>query len=208
MYSIRSLDRLINQLTRLPGIGERTARRLAFYILKQSETEVARLVDAIKTTKEKVKRCSVCNNFCEDEPCPICRDERRDRKTICAVEEPQDVLLFERMREYYGLYHVLGGAISPLRGINPEDLDIDKFFQRVKNCGIQEVILATNPDVEGEATAIYISKLFQPLQIKVTRLAHGLPVGGDLEFADEITLTHAFRGRKEIEMEEDFQIFK
>ncbi|MBE0479026.1 recombination protein RecR [Candidatus Aerophobetes bacterium] len=201
MYSIRSLDRLINQLTRFPGIGERTARRLAFYILRQPQEEITRLVDAIKAVKEKVKRCSVCNNFSEDEPCSICRNERRDRMSICVVEEPQDVLLFERTREHQGLYHVLGGAISPLRGVNPEHLDIDNLLQRIKNGSIKEVILATDPDTEGEATAIYLSRLFQPLNVKVTRLAHGLPAGGDLEFADEITLTHAFRGRKEMEKE-------
>lgn len=199
MYSINSLDRLINQLTRFPGIGERTARRLAFYILRQPEGEVVRLVDAIKGVKEKVKRCSVCNNFSENNPCAICRDERRDKSTVCVVEEPQDVLLFERIREYQGLYHVLGGAISPLKGVNPEDLGVDSLLQRIKNGNIKEIILATNPDTEGEATAIYISRLLQSSKIKVTRLAHGLPAGGDLEFADEITLTHAFRGRKGME---------
>ena len=199
MYSIRSLDRLINQLTRLPGIGERTARRLAFYILRQPREESIRLADAIKTVIEKVKRCSLCNSFSESELCPICRDEKRDRKSLCVVEKPQDILLFERIRDYQGLYHVLGGAISPLKGINPEDLSIDVLVERVQNEGIGEVILATDPDTEGEATAIYIAKLLQSLNVKVTRLAHGLPAGGDLEFADEITLTHALRGRKEME---------
>jgi len=201
MYYIRSLDRLINRLTRFPGIGERTARRLAFYILRQPQDEVRSLVDAIKAVKERVITCSICNNFSETDPCAICRDERRDKTTICVVEEPQDVLLFEKIREYKGLYHVLGGAISPLKGVNPEDIRIDALLQRVKNGNIKEIILATDPDTEGEATAIYISKLFRPLRIKVTRLAHGLPAGGDLEFADEITLTHALRGRKEMEEE-------
>lgn len=204
MYYINSLDRLINQLTRLPGIGERSARRLAFYILKQPQQEATRLVDAIKTVKERVKRCSICNNFSEEDPCPICRDEKRNRSVICVVEEPQDVFLFERIREYRGLYHVLGGAISPLKGINPESLNINSLLKRVENGGIKEVILATDPDTEGEATAIYLFKLLQSLRVKVSRLAHGLPAGGDLEFADEITLTHALRGRKE--MEEEWEI--
>ncbi|MCD6574572.1 recombination protein RecR [Candidatus Aerophobetes bacterium] len=204
MYYINSLDRLINQLTRLPGIGERSARRLAFYILKQPQQEAARLVDAIKTVKERVKRCSICNNFSEEDPCPICRDEKRNRSVICVVEEPQDVFLFERIREYQGLYHVLGGAISPLKGINPESLNINSLLKRVENGGVKEVILATDPDTEGEATAIYLFKLLQSLRVKVSRLAHGLPAGGDLEFADEITLTHALRGRKE--MEEEWEI--
>lgn len=204
MYYINSLDRLINQLTRLPGIGERSARRLAFYILKQPQQEATRLVDAIKTVKERVKRCSICNNFSEEDPCPICRDEKRNRSVICVVEEPQDVFLFERIREYRGLYHVLGGAISPLKGINPESLNINSLLKRVENGGVKEVILATDPDTEGEATAIYLFKLLQSLRVKVSRLAHGLPAGGDLEFADEITLTHALRGRKE--MEEEWEI--
>jgi len=198
MYSIRALDNLIARLTRLPGVGERTARRLAFHILKQPDEEAIHLADAIKTVKEKVKRCSICNNFCENDPCSICKDERRDRTTICVVEEPQDVLLFERIREYHGLYHVLGGSISPLKGVNPEDLAIEPLLNRLKNGNVKEVILATDPDTEGEATAIYISRLLHPLKIKITRLAHGLPAGGDLEFADEITLTHALRGRREI----------
>lgn len=199
MYSIKSLDKLISQLIRLPGIGERSARRLAFYILKQPREEVMQLADAIKMVKEKVLTCSVCHNFSEIDPCSICRDERRDKSSICVVEEPQDVALFEKIKEYRGLYHVLGGAISPLKGINPDDLAIDTLLSRVKNGNIKEIILATDPNPEGEATAIYISKLLQPLGIKVTRLAHGLPVGGDLEFADEITITHAYRGRRSVE---------
>lgn len=201
MYYVKSLNRLINQLTKLPGIGERTARRLAFYILKQPQEETIHLVNAIRVLKQKVKRCNICNNFSEDNPCSICRDEKRDRTVICVVEEPQDVLLFERIKDYHGLYHVLGGAISPLKGISPEDLSIDAFSQRVKNENIREVILATNLDTEGEATAIYISKLLQSSKLRVTRLAHGLPVGGDIEFADEITLTYALRGRKQMEEE-------
>lgn len=198
MYSIKSLDNLIARLTRLPGIGERSARRLAFYILKQPIEEANHLADAIKMVKEKVKRCSICNNFSEFDPCAICRDEKRDKSTICVVEEPQDVLLFEKIKEYHGLYHVLGGSISPLNGVNPEDLSIHLLLQRVRDNNVKEVILATDPDTEGEVTAIYISRLLHPLRIKVTRLAHGLPAGGDLEFADEITLTHALRGRKEM----------
>jgi len=156
------------------------------------------LAESIRLLKEKVKSCSICNNLSEVDPCPICSDERRDRSVICVVEEPQDVFLFEKIREYQGLYHVLGGAISPLKGINPEDLSIESLLSRIKNGNIREIILATDPNPEGEATAIYISKLIQPFKIKVTRLAHGLPAGGDLEFADELTLTHALRGRKVI----------
>jgi len=201
MYYVKSLNRLINQLTKLPGIGERTARRLAFYILKQPQEETIHLINALRALKQKVKKCNICNNFSEDNPCSICRDEKRDRTVICVVEEPQDVFLFERIKDYQGLYHVLGGAISPLKGINPENLSIDAFLQRVKNENLREVILATSLDTEGEATAIYISKLLQSSKFKVTRLAHGLPVGGDLEFADEITLTYALRGRKKMEEE-------
>ena len=201
MYYVKSLNRLINQLTKLPGIGERTARRLAFYILKQPQEETIHLINALRALKQKVKKCNICNNFSEDNPCSICRDEKRDRTVICVVEEPQDVFLFERIKDYQGLYHVLGGAISPLKGINPENLSIDAFLQRVKNENLCEVILATSLDTEGEATAIYISKLLQSSKFKVTRLAHGLPVGGDLEFADEITLTYALRGRKKMEEE-------
>ncbi len=201
MYYVKSLNRLINQLTKLPGIGERTARRLAFYILKQPQEETIHLINALRALKQKVKKCNICNNFSEDNPCSICRDEKRDRTVICVVEEPQDVFLFERIKDYQGLYHVLGGAISPLKGINPENLSIDAFLQRVKNENLREVILATSLDTEGEATAIYISKLLQSSKLRVTRLAHGLPVGGDLEFADEITLTYALRGRKQMEEE-------
>ena len=201
MYHVKSLDRLINCFTRLPGIGERSARRLAFYILKQPLEEALQLAESIRLLKEKVKSCSICNNLSEVDPCPICSDERRDRSVICVVEEPQDVFLFEKIREYQGLYHVLGGAISPLKGINPEDLSIESLLSRIKNGNIREIILATDPNPEGEATAIYISKLIQPFKIKVTRLAHGLPAGGDLEFADELTLTHALRGRKVIDEE-------
>ncbi len=198
MYSVKALDNLINHLTKLPGIGDRSARRLAFYILKQSKKEVYELIEAIRGVKERVKRCSICNNFSEVDPCHICTDERRDKTTICVVEEPQDVLIFEKTGEYQGLYHVLGGAISPLKGINPEDLTIDALLRRVKNGNIKEIILATDPNTEGEATAIYIYKLIHPLKIKITRLAHGLPAGGDLEFADEITLIHALKGRREV----------
>jgi len=199
MYSVGSLERLINQLTRLPGIGERSARRLAFHILKQPKNETLRLIEAIRAVKDKVKRCSICNNFSEEDPCAICKDEGRDKSVICVVEEPQDVFLFEKIREYRGLYHVLGGAISPLKGVNPEDLNIESLLERVKEGKVKEIILATDPDTEGEATAIYLFKLLSPFKVKVSRLAHGLPAGGDLEFADEITLTHALRGRKDME---------
>lgn len=198
MYSVRSLDRLIGCFTRLPGIGERTARRLAFHILRNSLEEATGLAEAILAVKEKVHTCPICHNFCEEAPCPICRDTRRDRTTICVVEEPQDVLLFEKTGEYRGLYHVLGGSISPLRGVHPDNLTIGQLIERVEQEKIAEVILATDPDTEGEATAIFVARMLRQLPVRVSRLAHGLPAGGNLEYADEVTLVHAFRGRHEV----------
>jgi len=192
------MDKLIGELNKLPGIGEKTAERLSFFILKNSKENVLRLADSLKEVKEKVRFCSVCGNITEDDPCRICKDETRDRTTICVVEHPQDLFLLERIRQYRGLYHVLGGAISPLKGVGPEDVNIASLLKRVKQGKVTEVILATDPNTEGEATAIYISKLISPRKVKVTRLAYGLPAGGDLEFADEVTLGEALKGRREI----------
>ena len=192
------MDKLIGELNKLPGIGEKTAERLSFFILKNSRENVERLADSLREVKEKVRFCSVCGNITEDDPCRICKDETRDRATICVVEHPQDLFLLERVRQYRGLYHVLGGAISPLKGVGPEDVNIGSLLKRVKQGKVTEIILATDPNTEGEATAIYISKLISPHEVKVTRLAYGLPVGGDLEFADEVTLGEALKGRREI----------
>jgi len=198
MYHVKSVDKLIGELNKLPGIGEKTAERLSFFILKNSRENVERLADSLREVKEKVRFCSVCGNITEDDPCRICKDETRDRATICVVEHPQDLFLLERVRQYRGLYHVLGGAISPLKGVGPEDVNIASLLKRVKQGKVTEIILATDPNTEGEATAIYISKLISPHEVKVTRLAYGLPVGGDLEFADEVTLGEALKGRREI----------
>ncbi len=198
MYSVKSINKLIGELSKLPGIGEKTAQRLAFYILKSPRESALSLGEAIKEVKDKVRYCSICNNITEEDPCRICRDEGRDRSTICVVEEPQDVFLIEKLGEFKGIYHVLGGAISPIKGINPEDIDIKKLLRRVREEKIKEVILATDPNAEGETTAIYIFKMLSPLKVKVTRLAHGLPAGGDLEFADEVTLSQALEGRREM----------
>ena len=192
------MDKLIGELNKLPGIGEKTAERLSFFILKNSRENVERLADSLREVKEKVRFCSVCGNITEDDPCRICKDETRDRATICVVEHPQDLFLLERVRQYRGLYHVLGGAISPLKGVGPEDINIGSLLKRVKQGKVTEIILATDPNTEGEATGIYISKLISPHKVKVTRLAYGLPVGGDLEFADEVTLGEALKGRRDI----------
>jgi len=198
MYSVKSVNRLIGELGKLPGIGEKTAQRLCYYILRMSKESAANLGEAIKEVKERVKYCSVCNNITEQDPCQICRDESRDKSIICVVEEPQDVFLIERLGEFKGLYHVLGGAISPIKGVNPEDIDVEGLLRRVKEQKMKEVILATDPNVEGETTAIYIFQMLSSLPVQVTRLAHGLPAGGDLEFADEVTLSQAFQGRREM----------
>lgn len=198
MYSVKSVNRLIGELGKLPGIGEKTAQRLCYYILRMPKESAANLGEAIKEVKERVKYCSVCNNITEQDPCQICRDETRDKSIVCVVEEPQDVFLIERLGEFKGLYHVLGGAISPIKGVNPEDIDVEGLLRRVKEQKMKEVILATDPNVEGETTAIYIFQMLSSLPVQVTRLAHGLPAGGDLEFADEITLSQAFQGRREM----------
>ncbi len=192
-----TVDNLVAQLTRLPGIGTRTAQRLAFHLLSVSKEEAAALATAIVDAKERVRFCRECGNLTEDEVCGICRDARRDQHVICVVEQPVDVVSLERTAEYRGLYHVLGGSLSPLDGVEPEHLRIDELFQRVERNGVSEVVLAMNPNMTGEATAAYLADRLRN-RVRVTRLASGLPVGGDLEYADEITLGRALSGRREM----------
>jgi len=193
-YSSEAVERAIDQLVKLPGIGRKSAQRLVFYLLKIPREEVAALSLSLLELKDKVKYCSRCFNITEADPCQICTNERRDRGTICVVEEANDVLALERTGEYHGLYHVLGGALSPLDGIGPDDLKIKELLARLHD-SVTEVILATNPNTEGEATALYLTKLIKPLGMRITRIARGIPVGADLEYADEITLTRALEGR-------------
>ena len=192
------LTRLFEQLQRLPGIGRKSAQRLAFHILKNPREDAERLCDAVRDVKDRVTYCSACNNITEADPCEICTGEDRDRRLICVVEEPQNVMAIEKTRDFKGLYHVLMGAISPLQGIGPDDLRIKGLLERVAGGGIDEVILATNPNVEGEATAIYLARLLKPLGVRVTRIAMGVPVGSDLEYADEVTMHKAMEGRREV----------
>jgi|SRR6516164_3497905 len=191
------LVRLIDELQRLPGIGPKGAQRLAFHLLKTPREHTDRLVNAVRDVKEQVTYCSVCNNITDTDPCVFCSSRDRDAHVICVVEEPQNVAVIERTREFKGLYHVLMGALSPLHGIGPDDLKIKGLLTRVTN-GISEIILATNPNVEGEATAIYLARLLKPLGVKVTRIAMGVPVGSDLEYADDITMHKALEGRREV----------
>ena len=193
-----AIQDLIDALGRLPGIGPKSAQRIAFHIL-QAEPEIAvSLVDSIRTVKERVKFCTTCGNVSEEDECRICRDPRRENTSICVVEESKDVIAIERTREFRGKYHVLGGAISPIDGIGPDQLRIRELMARLSDPGIIEVILATDPNLEGEATATYLARMIKPLEIKVSRLASGLPVGGDLEYADEVTLGRAFEGRRNV----------
>jgi len=194
----KPLTKLIAELGKLPGIGGKTAQRLAFYILSISDEDASALADAIKDAKTAMKYCSVCGNLTDGDICPICSDASRDKSLICVVESPRDVNAMERIREYNGLYHVLNGAISPIDGIGPEDINLRSLIVRLQNEDIKELILATNPNIEGEATAMYIARLVKPAGIKVSRIAHGIPVGGDLEYADEVTLSKAMEGRREI----------
>lgn len=189
---------LIDELGRLPGVGPKSAQRIAFHLLQADPADARRLADAIERVKATIRFCVRCWNVSEQEECRICRDQRRDATVLCVVEEPRDVIAIERTREYRGRYHVLGGAISPIDGIGPDELHIRELLQRLDREGVTEVILATNPNVEGEATASYLSRLLTPLGIRVTRLASGLPVGGDLDYADEVTLGRAFSGRREV----------
>ncbi|HWT32257.1 MAG TPA: recombination mediator RecR [Microbacterium sp.] len=189
---------LIDEFGRLPGIGPKSAQRITFHILQTPNFDVSRLSDLLHDVREKVRFCEVCGNVSEQDRCAICRDPRRDQTLICVVEDAKDVAAIERTREFRGLYHVLGGSISPIAGIGPDDLRITQLMQRLADGTVQEVILATNPNLEGEATATYLSRLLTTLEITVTRLASGLPVGGDLEYADEVTLGRAFEGRRSV----------
>lgn len=192
------LARLVEQLQKLPGIGAKGAQRLAFHILKNPREEAERLCDAIRDVKERVTYCSTCNNITDRDPCTFCTSASRDRRLICVVEEAQNVSVIEKTREFRGLYHVLMGALSPLHGVGPDDLKIKGLLARVGDGGVEEIILATNPTVEGEATALYLARLLKPLGVRVTRIAMGIPVGSDLEYADEVTMTRAMEGRREV----------
>ncbi|MBQ4576343.1 MAG: recombination protein RecR [Firmicutes bacterium] len=194
----KPLAQLITELSKLPGIGGKSAQRLAFHILALKDREAMALAEAISEAKKNMKYCSVCGNLTDVDPCAYCSDESRDPSVICVVESPRDVSAVERIREFHGMYHVLHGAISPMDGIGPEDINLKSLIQRLQDERIKEVILATNPNIEGEATAMYISRLIKPAGIKVSRIAHGIPVGGDLEYADEVTLAKALEGRKEL----------
>ncbi len=197
-YHIAPLSRLVEQFERLPGIGYKSAQRLAYYILGLSDEEVKQFSDSILEAHDKIHTCRICCNLTDQELCSICRNPARDQSTICVVENPRDVVALERTRDYNGSYHVLHGVISPLNGIGPDQLRIKELLSRVQEDTVKEVIMATNPTVEGEATAMYISRLLKPLGIRVTRLAYGIPVGGDLEYADEVTLSRALEGRSEL----------
>jgi recombination protein RecR len=192
------LTRLVDQLQKLPGIGAKGAQRLAFHILKNPRDDAERLCDAIRDIKERVTYCTVCNNITEQDPCAFCTSASRDQRLICVVEEPQNVSVVEKTREFRGVYHVLMGALSPLHGVGPDDLKIKGLLSRVGDGAVDEVILATNPNVEGEATALYLARLLKPLGVRVTRIAMGIPVGSDLEYADEVTMSRAMEGRREV----------
>jgi recombination protein RecR len=192
------LNRLVDQLKRLPGIGAKSAQRLAFYILRTPREDADRLCDAIRDVKERVTYCSVCSNTTDVDPCVFCSSDARDRRVICVVEEPQNVAAIEKTRDFKGVYHVLMGALSPLQGIGPDELRIKGLLARVAEGGVAEIILATNPNVEGEATALYLARLLKPLGVRVTRIAMGVPVGSDLEYADEVTMHKAMEGRREV----------
>ena len=195
----RSLNKLINELGKLPGIGGKTAQRLAFHVLSLTDREAEMLAESIVEAKRSLHYCSVCGNLTDKDVCGICSDNSRDKTVICVVETPQDVMAMERIREYKGTYHVLHGAISPAEGIGPVDINLKSLIERLQgNTDVEEVIIATNPNIEGEATAMYIARLLKPAGIKVTRIAHGIPVGGDLEYADEVTLLKAVEGRREL----------
>jgi recombination protein RecR len=190
---------LIEELGRLPGIGPKSAQRIAFHLLQADEDDVRRLAETLLTVKERVHFCDICGNVAEEEQCRICRDPRRDRSVLCVVEEPKDVVAIERTGEFRGRYHVLGGAISPIDGIGPDDLSMRELMVRLADGAVEEIIVATDPNLEGEATATYLARMLGPLGLVVTRLASGLPVGGDLEYADEVTLGRAFAGRRRFE---------
>ncbi|NMB32625.1 MAG: recombination protein RecR [Clostridium sp.] len=190
--------RLIEEFERLPGIGHKTAQRLAFHILNMPLERAQKLAGAISEAKSKIKSCVICGNLTDSDKCSICSSPKRDDTILCVVEDPRDVVAMEKVREFRGLYHVLHGVISPMQGIGPEDIKIKELLERIREGNVEEIIVATNPNIEGEATSMYISKLVKPLGIKTTRIAHGIPVGGDLEYADEVTLAKALEGRREI----------
>lgn len=192
------ISRLIDELRRLPGIGHKSAQRIAFHLLRVPTEEARRLISAIEEVKEKITLCSICNNFTDRDPCRYCTNPSRDRSVICVVEEPTNLVTIEKTREYRGLYHVLHGALSPIRGIGPEELKIKSLLERLRDGQVKEIILATNPNTEGEATANYLARLLKPLGVTVTRIAMGLPVGSDLEFADEVTMHKALANRRQI----------
>jgi recombination protein RecR len=194
----KSVERLVEELKHLPGIGQKTAQRLAFHLLRAPAEEALALAEAIRDAKQNIRECSVCRNITDTDPCLYCTGPSRNRKTICVVEESHNILAVERTRQFSGLYHVLGGALSPLQGLGPEQLHIKALIERLKGGGVEEIIIATNPTAEGEATAVYISKLIKPLGIRVTRIGVGIPVGSDLEYADEITMLKAMEGRREL----------
>ena len=198
MSNIDAFSRLCAQLAKLPGVGRKSAQRMAYYLLSQPEDQVQALADAITTARTKVHECRICGNYTDQDICSICADERRHNGVICVVRDPRDVAAMERMRDFKGCYHVLHGTISPMEGVGPEDIRIRELLARVGKEDIHEVILATNPDIEGEATASYIARLLKPMGILVTRIAHGLPVGGDLEYTDEVTLAKAMEGRTQM----------
>jgi recombination protein RecR len=193
-----SVSRLIDELKRLPGIGQKTAQRLAFHLLREDREQAMALSEAIREAKEKIRECSVCNNITDVDPCFFCSSATRSRKTICVVEEPPNILAIEKTRQFSGLYHVLGGALAPLRGVGPEQLKIKSLIERLKGGTVEEIIIATNPTAEGEATAVYLSKLIKPLGVRVTRIGMGIPVGSDLEYADEVTMMKAMEGRRDL----------
>lgn len=198
MHYPEPISKLIDSFMKLPGIGPKTAVRLAFFVLTMKEESVLDFAKSLVDAKRNLVYCSVCGHITDKDPCYICEDDKRDKSIICVVQDPKDVIAMEKMKEYNGLYHVLHGAISPMDGIGPEDIRISDLLKRLQNETVQEIILATNPNIEGEATAMYISRLIKPTGIKITRIAHGLPVGGDLEYADEVTLLKALEGRREL----------
>jgi recombination protein RecR len=198
MYLPQPIEKLIEGFMRLPGIGPKTAQRLAFHVLTMNEDHVMDLAKALVRAKRDLTSCSQCGNITDSDPCWICADQKRDRRVICVVQDTKDLLAMERTQEYNGLYHVLHGALSPIEGIGPDELNIPELLQRLADEQVQEMILATNPNIEGEATAMYLAKQVKPFGVKITRIAHGLPVGGDLEYADEVTLSKALEGRREL----------
>lgn len=198
MYYPEPISKLIDSFTKLPGIGPKTAVRLAFYVLNMKEDDVVDFSKSLINAKRELTHCSICGNITDQDPCAICQDTSRDASLICVVQDPKDVIAMEKMRDFRGKYHVLHGSISPMDGIGPEDINIPPLLNRLKSEEIEELILATNPNIEGEATAMYISRLVKPAGIKTTRIAHGLPMGGDLEYADEVTLSKALEGRREL----------